>query len=241
MELKFLDLVDDLVMQMSTADVAVLVKQCGKMMASDVHNIPLFTPDFMSKLDNCTYPFIFKMYLLPFMSWFDHSILKELVESSNYKEALKLVNLFVTSIDYSKPIITYPVPEFSQLVIPLDSSEYTLLATKCIRSFNELTLQYLVNIKRSLVQGLEITNHAILLAGLHMMSYCIYWLIPNQIRTLVQDKLNQEQLELWDEGIVSTTILPVNFFSDNNLYTQENIFHVSLETSVEVCIINNYT
>ena len=237
MELKFLDLVDDLVMQMSTADVAVLVKQCGTMMASDVHNIPLFTPNFMSKLDNCTSPFILKIYLLPFMSWFDCSILKELVESSNCKEALKRVNFFVTSINYSELIKMFPIPEFSQLVIPLDSNEYTLLATKSIRSFNELTLQYLVNIKKLLVQGLEITNHAILLAGLRIVSCCIYWLIPNQIRTLVQDKLNQEQLILWDEGIVSTTILPVNFFSDNNHYTHKNNFHVSLETSVEVCII----
>ena len=226
-------------MQMSTADVAVLVKQCGSMMASDIHKIPLFTPVFMSKLNNCIYPYIFKIYLLPFMNWFDYSILKELAKSSNYKEALKLVDLFVTTIDYDQPITTYPISEFSQLVMPLDNSEYTLLATRSIRSFNELTLQYLVNIKRLLVQRLEITNHAILLAGLHNVSYCIYWLIPNQIQTLVQDKLNQEQLELWDEGIVLTTLLPVNFFSDSNLHTQENIFHVSLENSVEVCIIIN--
>ena len=61
---------------MSTTDVAVLVKQCGTMMASVVHNIPLFTPDFMNKLDNCTYPFIFKIYILPCISWFDYSILE---------------------------------------------------------------------------------------------------------------------------------------------------------------------
>ena len=229
---------------MSTADVAVLVKQCGTIMASDVHNIPLFTPDFMSKLDSCTYPFIFKIYLLPFMSWFDHSILKELVESSNYeeefvgsskyKEALKLVDLFVTSIDYSKPIITYPIPEFSQLVIPLDSSEYTLLATKSIRSFNELTLKDLADIKRLLVQRLEITDHAVLLTGLNNKSYCIYWLIPSQIRSLVKDKLNQDQLKLWDKGIVLTMLLPVDFFADKDLHTQESIFQFSLENSVEV-------
>lgn len=230
----FLDLVDELVMQMSTADVAVLVKQCGTMMASDIHKIPLFTLDLMSKLDSGTYPYTFKIYLLPFMSWFDHSVLKELVRGYNHTEALKILECFVSSIDYNKPITTCPIPEFSQLVIPMSNNEYTLLATKSIRSFNELTLQNLVNIKRSLVQTLEVTNHAILLAGLHNISYCVYWLIPNQIRALVEDKLNQEQLKLWDEGIVLTTLLPVNYLSDSNLHTQENIFHMSLENRLEV-------
>ena len=221
-------------MEMSTADVAVLVKHCGMMMASDVYKIPLFTPDFMSKLDNCTCPCIFMIYLLPFMSWFDYSILKELAESSKHKEALKLVDLFVNSIDYNKPITACPIPEFSQLVIPLDNSEYTLLATKFVGNFNEPTLQCLISMKRILMLRLEITDHAILLAGLHSISYYIYWLIPNQIRPLVEKKVNQEKLKLWNEGIVLMTLLPVNFFADNDLHTQENIFHVSLEDSVEV-------
>ena len=160
--------------------------------------------------------------------------MKELIKSNNYTETLKLLDWFVSSIDYKEPISTFPVQEFSQLLIPMDNSEYTLLATKSFRSFNELTLQDLVNIKRLLVQRLEITNHAILLAGLHNILCYAYWLIPNQIRTLVEHKLNQEQMKLWDEGIVFTTLLPVNYFSDNNLHVQENIFHVSLENSVEV-------
>ena len=221
-------------MQMSTADVAVLVKQCGIMMASDVHKIPLFTSDFMNKLSNCRYPFILSIYLLPFMSWFDLSILKELVKSSNHKEALKCVDQFVSGIDYNKPIAACPIPEFSQLVIPLDSSDYTLLATKSVRSFNELTLKDLANIKRLLIQRLEITKHAILLTGLNNTSYCIYWLIPSQIRPLVKDKLNKDQLKFCDKGIVLTTLLPVDFFANKDLHTQESIFHISLENSVEV-------
>ena len=234
LHLKFLNLVNNLVMQMSTADVAVLVKQCGTMMASEVHKIPLFTADFMNKLSNCIYPFIFSIYLLPFMSWFDHSILKELVRSSNHKETLRHVDQFILNVDYNKPIVACPIPEFSQLVISLDNSDYTLLATKSVRSFNELTLKDLANIKRLLVQRLEITNHAILLTGLNNTSYCIYWLIPSQIRPLVNDKLNKDQLKLWDKGIVLTTLLPVDFFANKDLNTQESIFQISLENSVEV-------
>ena len=219
---------------MSTADMKILITHCSTMMASNVHKIPLFTPNFMNKLENCATPFIFKIYLLPFMNWFDYSILKELVKNSNYKKALKLLDLFVFSIDYNKPIAACPIPEFSQQLIPLDNSEYTLLATKSIRSFNKLTLQNLVTIKKSLVKRLEVTDHAILLAGLHNISYYIYWLIPNRIKKLVEDKLNKEQLKLWNEGIVLTKILPVNVFLDKNLHAQENSYQISLENSVEV-------
>ena len=114
---------------MSTADVTVLANKYGTLMASDVHQIPLFPQDFVNKLINCTYPYIFKIYLLPYISWLDCSILRQLVIFSNSKEALKMVDQFVESLDYSKPIASYHITEFSQLVIPLDDSQCTLLAT----------------------------------------------------------------------------------------------------------------
>ena len=137
----FLDLADKLVAQMSTADVAVLSNKCSTLMASDVHQIPLFTSEFMNKLINCTYPFVFKMYLLPYISWFDCSILRQLINFGSNKKALKVVNHFIDSLDYNKPITSYDVPEFSQLVIPLDDSQHTLLVTKHIRNINELSLK----------------------------------------------------------------------------------------------------
>ena len=237
--LLFLDLIDKLVTQMSTADVAILTNKCGKLLASDVHQIRLFTKEFIYKLINCTYPFIFKMYLLSYISWFDCSILKQLVIFSNSKEALKMFDQFLDLLDYNKSITSYPIPEFSQLMIPLCDSQYTLLATKQIRSIDELKLQDAVNIKRFLIHILEITDHAIQLVAIHSKYYCFYWLIPNQIRTLVEDKLSQIQLELWDEGIVLTTLFPVNFYSDENVLQRNmnplfNFCNTNLEDPMEI-------
>ena len=237
--MKFLNLVDKLVMEMSTADVAGLVKACGTLMASDVHKIPLFSPDFINKLNTCVYPFIFKIYLLAYTSWFDNSILIELIKNSDYNEAVSLVDQFFSGLDYDRPVATYCIPEFSQLLIPLDNSGYTLLATKPIRNFNKLTLKDLMNIKKMLVQKLEVTDHAVFLVALHHNSCCLYWLIPNKIRKLVEDKLNNKQLELWNEGILLTMLLPINFFS-HNLHVQQNIadiFNVRFKDPSEVCII----
>ena len=230
-------------MEMSTADVAVLVKACGALMASDVHNIPLFTPDFINKLNTCVYPFMFKIYLFAYTSWFDCSLLKELIKSSNHKEALTLVNQFVSSLDDNEPITTYDIPEFSQLLIPLDNSGYTLLATKSINIFDELNFKVLLKIKNILVQMLEVTDHAVLLVAMQYRSSCLYWLIPNKIRKLVEDKLNEKQLELWNEGIILIKLLPINFFSHNFPMHHDvaDIFNIKFGDSLKVyisCVMN---
>ena len=235
----FLDIIDKFVTQMSIADVTALVKQCVTLMASYVYKIPLFTPEFINKLTNCISPFIFKMYLLPYMSWFDCSIIKELIYFNNSIEALKMIDQFVDSVDYSQPIASYHIPEFSQLVIPLDGSHYTLLATKHAKSINEVTLSNLKDIKNSLIKRLDITDYTVQLGAVHSISCCFYWLIPSQIRPLVQDNLKQVQVELWDQGIISTTILPANFYSDINIL-QGNVNHLfnfhnlSIEDPIEV-------
>ena len=235
--LLFLDLVDTLVTEMSTADVAVLANKCGTLMASDVYQIPLFTQEFMNKLTNCVYPFIFKMYLLPYMSWLDCCLLKQLVNfTSNKSVLLKMVDQFIDSLDYNELVTSYHIPEFSQLLIPLDSSQHTLLATMHIQSIDKLILQDVVNIKKSLIRRLEITDHAVQLIAMHSKSCCFYWLMPNQIRSLVEDKLNQQQ---WDKGVVLSTLLPANFLSVENTF-QHDLFNISSEDRTEVYITYMY-
>ena len=227
----FLDLVDALVTEMSTTDVAVLANKCGTLMASDVHQIPLFTKEFMNKLTNCVYPFIFKMYLLPYMSWLDCSLLNQLVNfTSNKRVLLKMVDQFIDSLDYNELVTSYHIPEFSQLLIPLDSSQHTLLATVHIQSIDKLILQDVVNIKKSLIRRLEITDCAVQLIAMHSKSRCFYWLMPNQIRSLVENKLSQQE---WDKGVVLSMLLPANFLSVENTF-QHEFFYISSEDRTEV-------
>ena len=207
---------------MSTADVAVIAEKCSTLMASDVHCIALFTPEFMNKLNNCAYPFIFKMYMLPYMNWFDCSLLKRLVIFAASKEAILMVDKFVDSLDYSKPVTSYHIPEVSQLLIPLDTSDYTLLATLHVKDIDELTLQDVLGIKKTLISTLEISDYAVQLSAVHIKSRCFYWLIPRKLRPLIEGKLNQNQLKLRNEGIIFLKLLSINFLSEELTNENEN-------------------
>lgn len=243
LRLMFLDLVDKVIMQMSTADVA---KKLSTVMASDIHQIPLFTTEFIRKLSSCVSPFIFKVYMLPYMSWFDYFVLKQLVNFSGNKDTLEMVDHFVDSLDYSKPILSCDIPEFSQLVVPLEGSCFTILATKHIKLISELTLQDLVDIKKVLLKNFEITEYAVQLAAIHNDLCCFYWLIPTTIRPLIEDVLNEPQSDLWDKGVVLTALLPISSKGNNVQLSVHDVFNISYVDSEDmmkvstICVVRTY-
>ena len=223
---------------MSTADIIKLTIVCEKLMASNRGQISLFNSDFIQRLRNNPYPFIFKMYLLPFMSWFDHSILSELVKSSRSKEAIQLLKEFDTRIDYGQPITSNTISELSQLIIPYKGteSEYTLLVTKYFKNRNEIMLRDLLNIKRALTLEWEITDHAIQAVAMHSRLSYFYWLIPRNIQPLIVEKLMQDHQTLWDEGIIMINFLPDSYWSDDqrSVGNEFNLMNFSVEDTPKV-------
>ena len=75
MNASFLEVIDQLVTQLHTVDIEFLADKCRTLMASDVHNIKLFTNSFINKLFKCSHSNLLKIYLLPFITWFDNTIL----------------------------------------------------------------------------------------------------------------------------------------------------------------------
>ena len=203
LQLMFLDLIYKLTKLMSTVDVVMLV---NSLMASVV--------DQVLKLNIKVNPFLFRVYLLPFVSWFDHSILKELVESSKSREAIELVHQFDSCIDYNQPI-TSCIPECSHLIIPWkeSDSDYTLLVTKLFkRSCNEIVLQDLLKIKEDLTSKWRISYHAFHLVAMHYKLNYFYWMIPTY--PSLEEMINQDKQVLWDIGIINVAILPHSHLSD---------------------------
>ena len=228
----FLDLIDKLIQHLFTGDV---IMYLNKLMASYTHNISLFGASFIGKMKNN--PFIFKIYLLPFLSWFDHSILTELVKSSKVNEAILLVKQFKMYIDYNQPI-TSCVPEFSHLVIPNkgDESEYTLLITKHFnKRHDEMVMQDVLNIKKELISHWKVTHHALHLVALHKALSHFYWIIPEKICSLI-NKMDQE---LWNIGIAIVAILPDNCLTDEsspqNVEYKQDFLNFNTVDVAEVC------
>ena len=219
LQLMFLYLIDKLTIQMSTNDVAMLANQFHKIMACDeVDKITLFNVSFRQKLNYNPFPFIFKVYLLPFMSWFDHSILKELVKYSNNKEAIEQLDQFNTCINYDEPIKSC-IPEVSHLMIPCkgNESEYVLLVTKHFnKDHDKMVLQDLLNIKNQLTIHLGITHHALQLVAMHNRLSYFYWMLSKHIQQMIEQGINQGQLALWSKGILAT-ILSDHFFPNKEI------------------------
>ena len=238
----FLEVIDNLAARLHTVDIEYLVDKCCALMASDVHNIKLFTDDFIKKLYKCSFSSsLFKIYLLPFITWLDNTILIKLATAYEKVVDLGLFCKFIHIIDGTEPVTSYPIPTFSQLLIPLDDSQYTIVVIQTFGSCSELTLNDVVNVKEFLRSYWELTIHALHLAAIDYHRNYMYWMIPKHVQHLVESRLHQGPLELWNERIFQMFLLPSYFYSGNNYFSQQvisdpfSVHDVSINDSVKVC------
>ena len=226
--------------QLHAVDIEFLAEKCCALMASDIHNVKLFTDSFIRKLFECSHSSnLLKIYLLPFNTWLDHTILRELLMAYREIVTLELFCKFNCIIDYTQPITSYPIPTFSQLIIPLDDSEYTFIATGTVQNCDKLVLKDVTDVKEFLRSQWEITNHAIQLVAIDYSYNFIYWMIPKQVQPLIENKLSQGQHNLWHRGIFMAVLLPNNLFSaDQPVFNNPfNVSNLLLKDSMEVCAL----
>ena len=165
--------------------------------------------------------FLLKILLLPFLSWFDHSILKELISHSDNDSVTDLLTQFDSLIDTDKPITAYPIPTLSELMIPLDDN-FTIVATKSAYNFESSSLNTITHIKGRLMRLWKITEHAIQLIAICTKLNYLYWIVPQCVVSVITNSLHNSkiQYELWESGI-TTTILPNLFIKDHEINTQQ--------------------
>ena len=184
--------------------------------ASEIHGIPLFSEKFLKKITSCELPFFVQLYVLQFATWIDNSLIKELVMASESELAMKIFNKFDASLDYNLPITSYPIPSPSQLIMPLDDSNYTIVATKHTQSLREITVNQVKVIKMLLINNWQITEHAVQLIALCATSSFLYWMIPKRIAHLITQCGIEVQHKLLEEGIIMINLFPSTFFSDSH-------------------------
>ena len=213
----FLDLIDKLILGMFATDVfpCNLINECYKLMASKNCKHLLFTEEFLSKLVTCKSLFLFKIYLLPYMTWFDHSILEELVSATKSSEAEQLVEQFKSMIDDDQLVKFSFIPAPSQLIIPLVDNDYTLVITKCTWINENTTLKNIKDIRDTLVSTWGITYHALQLNSIN--ANYLFWMIPNCVVSLIEMAVCNPEMQhkLWLKGVTSTVIFPIDFFAND--------------------------
>ena len=219
--LQFFDLVDKMIMLLSATDKISfnLANKCRNLMASDTHNILLFTDQILSKVSNCKSVFLLKILLLPFLSWLDHTVLYELASDNDI--VTSLLAQFDSLIDTDQPITAYPIPTLSQLMIPLDD-KFTIVATKCFYNLESISLKDIVNIKATLIEQWEITKHAIWLIAVCTELNYLYWIVPMCVVSNIVDSSNnnKSQPNFSQQGIMMAAVLPHLFTDDHNITQQ---------------------
>ena len=206
----FNDLVDHLYLNLSTIEKFSfdLIGKCTDINSS-------FIKQWHEKLHDCKSLFLFKILLSPFITWLDHSILKKLVEVSVNEDAQGLLDLFDSKIDSycNEPITSFPIPYPSQIMLPLDDTEYTILSMKYRppsrggATQGKIVLQDVMKIKLTMKHKWEIKSHDIQLVAVNARLELLYWMIPKLLAKIIESDLVHD----WESGIVMVAILPANF------------------------------
>ena len=182
------------------------------LMASEINHIKLFSTDFIECLKECTNATEALRTLFPYSNWYDHSILRWLLENCKCPEGLKLLNKFDTEIDFTLPIKDYPLPVYqSSYMIPDVSSAHTVLIIRCEQQLSSLSLQHIGVVKSAILQAFDITDHACIL--LTATNYTSYWLIPQNIVALICNKVQEHSAYLYDNKILEISVYPDFTFS----------------------------
>ena len=213
----FCDLIDHLCLQLSATEKFNF--DLSEYVRDNIH--PLFTEQQLKKLKSL---YFLKIYVLSIVTWLDHSILTDLVRESDSEDAQKLLNSFDSKIfSYcNQPITLFPVLSPSQLMIPLDDSDFTLLAVNFHPPSRDdaqgvIILQDVINIKQIMKHKWEMSNHeisSIQLVAVHAKLELLYWMIPKCLVEVIESNLFSD----CKSGIIMLAVLPINFssFENNN-------------------------
>jgi len=180
-----------------------------KLKASDIHNVSLFTNSFLNELNRES----FKLMILPFVTWLNHSILTIIL--SQNKEGRQMLEQFDLAVDRNQLVSDFPIPHPSHLMIPLDDSDYALVITKHDCDFNEMALNNIMIFKTLLTRKLEITDYALNIVAIHIKQNFLYWLAPKSVMPVIKTIYNKVQYDLLDGGVTVAAIYPSRLFKDS--------------------------
>ena len=196
---QYLYLVDNLCKLMESYDPGVFLDKFSSLMASDVHNIPLFSSDFLKKLDDYRDVSVMLRYLMCYFTWCDLSTVMELFKLCNYPDGVKLLLEFNDQVKFTKPIANYS----ESLVVPSESSTYTVMAIFTDMIFIPWAIR---KIKLRICRICEITFISCQFLGIAYDFKVLYWLIPKSIASLILSKAQENWRHLYNCGIRKLSI-----------------------------------
>ena len=186
-----------------------LVKKCGSLLASDTHSVPLFSTDYVEKLQEIKDTPELIQKLSPFMTWDNHSILNTIAEASNIPGAVMLLTQLNGGIDASQPLTSFPIPVPSYQMVPYDNSTHTVLAVKLNLELHHSTLQNVIDVRSLIQDHCKLTTYCLqLLAVAKFTSTILYWMIPKVVATFIYSKVLENPQLFYQNGILQMALYP---------------------------------
>ena len=188
----FLDMKVQLEQLMQSNDSLKAYEQCKRLMASNDHNIALFTNEQLDSLKECRFAQQILQKLSPLYKWSDHSLLSVVVKACNNSEAEMLLQQFDAQMNLSVPITDYPVPQPNPSMAPHGTSTQTVLAVKLNIELRDLTLQQVIKVRCLIQKNFQITEHCLQLMAAKHCQNILYWMIPKCVCHLISSTIMQD-------------------------------------------------
>ena len=190
---------------LSCCDPELLIKWCENLMASDTHQIKLFTANFIDKIRQLKASSAILKMLSHYWTWNNYSILKVLAQFS--KLALDLLEEFGTRLNTMLPITEYPIGSLAVSMFPYDTSSYTVLTLECDHKLNH-SLQLVYDMQSLITENCDITQHALQLLAVDSDPTRLHWMIPKSVVTIVNARVMECSQILFSKGVVRVFIYP---------------------------------
>ena len=217
--IQYLYLIDDLCKLIESCDPGVFTDKCASLMASDVHNIPFFGDDkFVKDFGEYHNVSIMLRYLMCYFTWCDLSMIQELLETCGYPDGVRLLKRFKHQIECTRQFTEYAIPNSHSLMIPSDSSPYTLMVTQYESAHTLLSYKQIEVIKSVISESCEIKPICCYFLAKAMDYHFFHWLIPKSVAPLVAKKAQENCSYLHEHCIKDMFIFPTSetFFAYDN-------------------------
>ena len=188
---------------LSCCDPELLIKWCENLMASDTHQIKLFSVNFIDKIRQLKTSLAILKLLSHYWTWSNYSILKVLAQFS--KLALDLLEEFSIRLNTMLPITEYPIGSLAVSMFPYDISSYIMLTLECDHKLNH-SLQLVYDMQSLITENCDITQHALLLLAVDQTR--LHWMIPKSVVTIVNARVMECSQILFSKGVMRIFLYP---------------------------------
>ena len=212
----FFQVVDLIKQLLQFCHVQIFIDHCRYLMASNEHNIKLFSNDQIQKFSECSSTLLLLQKLSSFFTWSNHSTLRALVDQCS--KAVDALDRFDSRLDSSQLIASYPIPHFSADVLPNNIDTYTVLAVRFDKELYQCTLQYIYDVQSAMIEKCDITQHCLQLLAVRSDPTIFYWTIPKCVVDLINTNV-----PLHSEYLYSREILEVLVYPDLLFTTGDNV------------------